>query len=515
MPKSWLSIALLASFISMTVVLQWFQMPVYPIEVWMAFGFPMFFLIFLMILGCLNYRLRSAVVIILFCVCLGSALSFFRVANITHVTTPNSVEAYAKDNCRDTLCPAIKLHGVIADEPDRRPMKTKYTIGVDKIENSSGVVIPVTGRVLVTDYDAWPQHSYGDEVIVEGKLELPTIIEDFHYDRYLSRYDVYSVIYRAKIQTESSGHGLAVFSFLYGLKNRFEYQLNRLYPEPHASLMAGLLTGSRRGIPEHLLDKFQATGLTHIIAISGYNTSIVISFISFALFFVPLRWRFIPAVFSIIFFTLFVGASPSVVRAAIMGILGLFALQSGRQKHSLIAILITGCLMVAWNPKVIWYDAGFQLSFLAVLGIAYIGPFFDRFLISFPQMIHEPLQMTLSAQLSAVPLIVLLFGRLSLIAPLANVLVALLIPTGMLFGFFGVLISFVSFPLGQLIAFIGWGALELIILIAEICSSLPYAFLETPYIEWKMIIGYYILLIAFIVFIKIFKREPLPSNMSC
>jgi competence protein ComEC len=506
MPKSWLTIVFLISFLVTTVFLQWFQMAVYPIVVWIALGFPMIFLVFLMILGCLNERLRSGAVIFLLCVLVGSSLSILRVSQTTHVTNLNSVESYARGE-------NVKLHGVIADEPDRRPMKTKYTVEVDEIIDESHVK-KINGKVLITDYDAWPRHSYGDEVVIVGKLDRPTKIEDFYYDRYLSRYDVYSVIYRADIQTASSGHGSAFFSFLYDLKHQFESQLNRLYPEPHASFMAGLLTGSRRGIPEHLLEDFQSTGLTHIIAISGYNISIVISFITVALFFLPLRFRFIPAVFAIVFFTFFVGASPSVVRAAIMGVLGLFALQSGRQKHSLIAILLAGAMMIAWNPKVLWYDAGFQLSFLAVLGISYIGPFFERPLKNFPQMIREPLQMTLSAQLSAVPLIVLLFGQLSLIAPFANVLVALLIPIGMLFGFFGVVASFIYFPLGQLIAFVGFGALELIILVAETCSSLTFALVETPGIGWKMIIGYYVVLIVLISITTHTHKPSAPSSLA-
>ena len=294
-----------------------------------------------------------------------------RVAQTTHVSSSTSIESFANEEEK------IVIKGIISAEPDRRPGKTKYTIETQAIIDDDSE-ITVHGKILATDHAAWPPHHYGDEVIVSGVLERPGQIEQFHYDRYLSRYGIYSVMYRARVETVSRDHGNRVFAFLFNLKQRFEARLNRLYPEPHASFMAGLLTGSRRGIPQHLLDDFQTTGLTHIIAISGYNITIVIAVIASLLFWLPIKWRFIPSVAAIIAFTFFVGASPAVVRASIMGILGLIALQSSRQNHVLISILFTATVMVAWNPKVLWYDVGFQLSFLSVLGLVYLAPFLDR-----------------------------------------------------------------------------------------------------------------------------------------
>ena len=241
--------------------------------------------------------------------------------------------------------------------------------------------------------------------------------------------------------------------------------------------MAGLLTGSRRGIPKELMEDFHRTGLTHIIAISGYNITIVIAFIASLLFFIPPHIRFLPISIAIITFTIFVGASAAVVRAAIMGILGLLALQTGRLKSTRLLILWTALLMTTWNPKILYYDAGFQLSFLAVIGITEFSPLLDRLLKNVPRAfaIRESLQMTIAAQIATAPLIVLLFGRLSLIAPLTNVLVAPVIPLAMLLGTLAVCVSTVSFPLGQLIAYLAWACLEWIILIARMGAALPLA----------------------------------------
>lgn len=524
MPRSHFTIALLLSFLAVTGALHGLQLPQYGGEVWITLGlFAFITLLWELLSRKLQYTIQSNSIIMrgggffFLCIILGASLAFLRVSQTTHVERADSIESFAHGE-------QVVLQGIVVDEPDRRPLKTRYTVDVKQmlVEGSAPTFAPigasagrqhdrqeVSGKVLVTDYAAWPRHEYGDEVIVRGELSRPGQIEEFAYDRYLSRFGIYAVMPRATVETVSTDHGFQFFSFLYTLKERFERQINRLYPEPHASFLAGLLTGSRRGIPEHLLEDFQVTGLTHIIAISGYNITIVLSIIGSLLFFLPLKWRFLPSLVAILFFTLFVGASPSVVRAAIMGALGLLALQTGRQKHSLIAILLTAALMVAWNPKLLWYDAGFQLSFLAVLGIMYLSPFLERFVNIFPDTfaIRESLKTTLAAQLAAVPLVTLLFGNFSLVAPLANVAVALLVPFAMLVGFLGVTVSFLSFPLGLGISYLSFGALELIISVAETLADLPYASLSVPSTSHWWVLGYYVVLVVGYVIFTICRQK--------
>lgn len=496
MPKSWLTITLFLAFLITAAALQWWQAPQYPVEVKIVLCAGI--LIFLLVgISLKILRPRSAgISFLFFCVALGVSIAFLRVAQTTHVTTSDSIESIAiekSDEDRWKDFPAVTLHGYIVAEPDRRPLKTKYTVEVDSASGSA-----FHGKILATDHSMYPRHDYGDEVTVTGVLEKPGQIEDFHYDRYLSRYGIHSVMYRASVKTISNGHGNKFFAYLFKLKEKFESQINRLYPEPHASFMAGLITGSRRGIPQHLLDDFQTTGLTHIIAISGYNIAIVIAVISGAFFFLPLKWRFAPSIFAIVAFTFFVGASPSVVRAAIMGGLGLFALQVGRQKHSLIAILFTAAVMTACNPKILWYDAGFQLSFLSVLGLSYLAPFLEKIFACVPKILglRESLQMTVAAQLAAVPLIVVLFSHFSVIAPIANVVVAPFIPLAMLFGFAGAVVSFFFEPLGLLIAYLGWGALEVIICATKFFAEVPHALISTGNISNWFVWGYYLVLIV-------------------
>ena len=323
-------------------------------------------------------------------------------------------------------------------------------------------------------------------------------------------------MYRGSISLTEEENLSLVTKHLYRVKTIFEAQINTLYPEPHASFMAGLLTGSRKGIPKDRMEDFNKTGLTHIIAISGYNITIVITVIMSALFWLPTRLRYSASIASIILFTLFVGASAAVVRAAIMGILGLLALQAGHKTSARLSVLWTALLMISWNPKILWYDASFQLSFLAVIGLIEISPLLEPYLTRVPRTLamRESLTMTIAAQITATPLIILLFGRLSLISPVTNLLVAPALPLAMLIGFTGTLISFISMPLGLAISYCGWATLEWVLFIAKIGARIPLASIgiRAPYI---ILMLYYMCLVIAIHRAKssssLESKEPLPS----
>ena len=391
----------------------------------------------------------------------------------------------------------VEVVGVIT-ETDIRKDKAKYTIEADEMFPEGAIrESPLRGTVLIT-LNKYPQFRYGDRVKIYGELKEPGEFDGFDYGNYLSRYGIYSVMYYPRTEVLESGRGNAFWASMNWAQNRFMDAINRLFPEPQASFEAGLLVGARKGIPDDLMTKFNITGLTHIIAISGYNIAIIVVF--FAWFFsrIPRKIGFIVTIAAIVLFTLFVGASPSVVRASIMGILGLLALNYGRQSNVSLTILWTAFFMVLWNPKTLWWDAGFQLSFAAVLGLVYVAPLFKKYAEKLPQAfgVRETILMTLSAQVMALPIIVYNFGRLSLIAPLANLLVAFAIPPAMLFGFMAVILSFLFFPLGLLPAYVAWGILTYIIKVIELTAEVPYASVDVADVGvWVMFVYYLILVL--------------------
>lgn len=374
--------------------------------------------------------------------------------------------------------------GEIIREVDVRPDHQNLVLEVDA---------PLHGLVHVR-VSRYPEYSYGDVLSVYGDLLEPASFDDFSYKDYLSRYGVYSVMYDPFLERYSASNGNFFWSKMFDFKSHFEGVLNEIFPEPSSSLAAGLLLGSRRGIPEEVQEYFRVTGLSHIVAISGYNITIVIAFVGALLSSLPKRKQIVGACVFVVLFTVFVGASAAVVRASIMGVIGLAAIWFGRKTFVTQSLLLAAFFMNFVNPRILVYDIGFQLSFAATCGLVYVSPvlesFFERkfgaLYSVIPQRfcIRESLFLTVSAQITALPIILLNFGQLSLVSPIANMFVAVLIPWAMLLSFTSAIIYMIGFVYGGLlIGYVAWFFIEAIVLIAEKCSQIPFASVAIDYTE--------------------------------
>ncbi|MBI2464264.1 ComEC/Rec2 family competence protein [Candidatus Peregrinibacteria bacterium] len=329
------------------------------------------------------------------------------------------------------------------------------------------------GHILVT-LPPYPQWFYGDKLSFFGKLESP----DEERRWFLAMQGIYATLPYPKARFLASGQGNHFFSFLYFLRERFRTQLQQVLPEPQASFALGLLFGERKSFSTEMMNAFNITGLTHVLAISGYNITLIIIFANALFASLNRRSRCLLSIFSVLFFTMFVGPSASVVRAALMGIIGLFALNSGRQNETSLALAASGFFMVLWNPRILLYDRGFQLSFAATFGLIFVSPFLSalkffsgkRF-----RFIKESFALTLSAMALTAPLILYYFQRFSLVSPFANIIVAPFIPLSMFFGFFAVILSFFSSALGSIFGYFAWLSLSLILFFVDWLSRIPYA----------------------------------------
>jgi competence protein ComEC len=334
------TLGFLVSFLVTLFCLRFWQSAHYPVGFYVSLtGIIAFSGIFAM------YQKRTTVWIIA-AIALGIMVALGSADRTVHVTTSSDIESFA-DSTNHTL------HGWIVEDPDVRPVQTRLIIAVDSLDESTNV----RGRVLVTEYGGYPPHRYGDEVKISGKLRLPEVIEGFDYPHYLELSGVRALISRGSVHSVKTDvsrpahtRTLKIFGLLYDLRKAIEDRIGLIFPEPHASLLAGLLTGSRRGLPQHLSDDFRTSGITHIIAVSGYNITIILTLLSGILFWIPVKKRFWPLVFMVTAFTIFVGAGAPVVRAAIMGILGLLALQAERVAIPRLTILWTAFFMLLWNP---------------------------------------------------------------------------------------------------------------------------------------------------------------------
>lgn len=213
--------------------------------------------------------------------------------------------------------------------------------------------------------------------------------------------------------------------------------IQRSFNEPQASLLTGIMLGYQVGMPVELTRAFQATGTTHIIALSGFNVTIIVSAVGLS--FVRLigrRWAWVPSLLLVIAFVVMTGASASVVRAAIMASLSLLGIFLGRPIHPARLLALTALTMLLVNPLILWHDLGFQLSFLATAGLMFAAPPLAARLTWIAERwgLRENLATTLGAILATEPLLLWRFGRLSLIAPVVNVVVVPMIPLAMALG---------------------------------------------------------------------------------
>ena len=329
----------------------------------------------------------------------------------------------------------------------------------------------MSGKVLV---QALPGGSwqYGDRVRLRGYLRTPFESENFSYRDYLAQQGTYSIIKPQQIERLAAGQGNLLLAGLYSLRTRAVATAYRLWPDPEASLLAGVLLGVDKGIPQPVLQAFQDTGTAHIIAISGFNMAILSGLLAATLG----RWlgkrrRFLAAALStllLIAYALLVGADPSVVRAALMGMLSLFAASVGRRQDGYNTLAFVAALMALVNPFILW-SVSFQLSFMATLGlVVFADPLSSglerlasRFvaqerLRSLSKPVSAYLLFTLAALIMTLPVMVYHFQRLSLIALLANPAILPVQPAMMGLGGAALLLGLVYLPAGKLLGALAW-----------------------------------------------------------
>lgn len=393
----------------------------------------------------------------------------------------------------------IELIGVVTSEPDVRQDQTKLTVSSSKLKINQPTEIKVNGKVLVKT-GLYPEYAYGDRLVINCELTRPEKIEDFNYDQYLAKEDIYSLCYQAKIKKIGSHEGNPIIDYLLRAKDYFIKIINRILPEPQASFLAGLLVGARRSIPAELTQAFNRTGTTHIIAISGYNITIIAGILISLAKGIGLGRKksfwFIAA--GIIFFVIITGAQASVIRAALMGFLVLLAGRFGRLSQVKNALVLAALVMLVINPKILVFDVGFQLSFLATIGLIFLSPILESYSISWPELygIKGSLVTTVSAIILTTPLIIYQFGRFSLVAPLANVLVLPLIPWAMAWGFLAGVAGLVWWPLGWILGWLVWLILSYIILVIEGLGGLKWASIEIGGLpSWLMFLIYSLIVI--------------------
>lgn len=260
----------------------------------------------------------------------------------------------------------------------------------------------------------------------------------------------------------------------------FSAIIGQTLPEPHAGLLSGIVFGTKATLSKALMDSLIKTGTLHIVALSGMNITILASLINLTLLrVISRRIASLLTVLVIIGFVWFVGPAPSIIRAAIMGIIALLSVILGKPYWAIWSYVLAVTIMLVLNP--LWiYDLSFQLSALATLGIILFGgkttekkPL--RIASVVRSSISDDLRLTLAAQVFTIPLILVTFHRLSLVSPLSNVLIGWTIAPLTVMGWLIATLGWMWLPLGQIIAWPSWVFLEYLIQVIAVTGSIPGA----------------------------------------
>ncbi len=416
----------------------------------------------------------------------------------------------------------IELIGLVAAEPVNKGKSQKLEIlplykgeleGV--IAKQTPPTLPlsrggasVEGKVLVST-SPYPRFNYGDILKITCALKRPEKIEDFDYEKYLAAKGIYSTCSFPKVsvlkendlsapilaKTKSLRRFNWLWAGIYKVREALSATVDSGVAEPEAGLLKAFILNDPT-VPDDLSEYFRQSGLSHIVAISGSHISLVIAIIFFCLLFSGLNrrqafWFCVPI---IIFYVAMVGAPASATRAGIMGFLVLLAMYAGRLSRLDYILVIAGLAMLLFNPMLIIADAGFQLSFLAVLGMVYLYPVFDKWLARFYEdpsaslragisflrrgikAVCQAFALTVAAQVFTAPILIFGFKQISLVAPLANILVLWTAPLIMISAFIAMGLSLIIPPLAPIFFLPAALLAKYLIFIAEICAKLPLAY---------------------------------------
>lgn len=274
------------------------------------------------------------------------------------------------------------------------------------------------------------------------------------------------------------------------VRDGFAGHIRQAISEPAASLGIGYLLGQKSALPNDLIEALKVAGLTHIVVASGYNLTILVR-IGRRLFAKTSKYlAMISGVGLIVSFIAMTGLSPSMTRAGLVAGLGLWAWYFGRNFHPVTLLGVAAATTVVINPSYVWGDLGWLLSFAAFAGVMIIAPIVTAYFFGEGKapFIGQLLIETVAAQIATLPIMIIAFQQLSVIAPLANLLILPLIPFIMLIV---ALAGGVQMLLPVLGSGIGWVAEQLLnlqIAIVNWCATIPWALTQPMWAWWGAVL---------------------------
>lgn len=419
-----------------------------------------------------NIRSKSGIVLcIALLACAGGILRMHDARLIGDVTLNQELEK------------KVIIEGRVFEEPDSRENNIRLSVQAEKIIVKDAEE-PINAAVLVIA----PLHtlvSYGDHVRAEGTLKLPESFEagtgrEFNYPAFLAKDGIGYELVFANVEKIGEGWKNPLKSGAIWIKQTYLEGLGMALSEPQAGLAGGITAGDKRALGGELTDVFRTVGLIHIIVLSGYNIMIVMYGASWLLEKIGIRgWTEASIGIGVaVFFALITGLAAASVRAAAMASIAFVGRAlGGRTYLASRALGIVAFLMVLWNPWILAFDPGFQLSIIATWGLIFVSPIVAKRLgfVTERLQLREIAAATIGTQIAVLPLLLYQSGQLSIVALPANLLALIAVPWAMLASFIAGVFGIIAGPLAPIIGFPAYVLLSYILFIAEWAAKIPFA----------------------------------------
>lgn len=383
-------------------------------------------------------------------------------------------DPFASARAHQVAGATVVISGTVTDDSRPTGAGSEALVEPDNIQVLGGSVTDI-GNLMVR-WRGPGEARFGDHVTATGRLMPPRDLPSFDRRAYLAQRSVYLDLQATSFDVTQPQGGLVALPAW--LRQRFTAGINDAVQEPHAAMLLGIVLGIREGIPAGLQSALIATGLIHLLVLSGLKVAVFARIVRGAL--EPLLGRLAtwPAIGLIGLYALVGGATPAAVRASAMGGLAIAATHLGRPSHVWTSLALTGAAMLGWHPDLAW-DVGFQLSFAGTAAIILLTPGIARRVGFLPHVLREPFAVTCAAQVGTLPMMAADFHVMSPVAPIANALTLPVLPALVSAGLFLGALSFapevarmVAIPITALVAYIEQ--------VAFVLSRLPAASVAIP-----------------------------------
>ena len=352
----------------------------------------------------------------------------------------------------------------------------------------------------------YPIYDYGDKLLFRGKIYQ----NSGKYGKYLEKENILGTSNFPNLRIIKKNETTSLKSILFKIKSYFENSIDKNTNASVSALVKGLVLGETSSFSKDLKNDMKSTGTTHIVALSGYNVSMIELFVILLLSkFLKRKWVLWISFPLIFCFILMAGAPASLVRAGIMSSIIVLAEKTKRTYNPRNALLGVAFLMVLINPRILSWDLGFQLSFLAIFGLFYIRPILEK-LLNFKNKgflnWKDNLLSAVAAEIAVLGLLIYQFNVFSFISILVNILILPFIPIitfmGFLISFLNLFSGFLAFSVGLVANFFSNYVISVITFFAKIASPI-----SITYFPFLLMALYYFLIIDFV-----YKRNKKPNN---